>query len=103
MYEEKVIKVSNAIQGEDMGVGSSVSLRRKLINKYLTTMSSPLKAEMVQDIETILKEEREGLVDAASLPVIDYNGSCLSVWRGDITKLVVDGIVNAANEEMLGK
>ena len=40
-----------------------------------------------------------GVVSLADIPVLD---GVLSLWQGDITRLAVDAIVNAANSQMLG-
>jgi hypothetical protein len=45
--------------------------------------------------------QNQNIVDAASLPRIGASQK-VAIWRGDITMLAVDGIVNAANEWMLG-
>lgn len=42
-----------------------------------------------------------GIVDARTLPRTPLDGR-LSLWRGDITALAADVIVNAANSQMLG-
>lgn len=43
--------------------------------------------------------ERGGVTDASELP---FSPEGIAVWRGDITRLAADGIVNAANSQMLG-
>ena len=55
----------------------------------------------VQD-EYLSTEVREkGIMDSGALPVSPVN-SRLVLWRGDITTLKVDGIVNAANSALRG-
>jgi O-acetyl-ADP-ribose deacetylase (regulator of RNase III) len=45
--------------------------------------------------------EEAGITDASSLPRVPLDGH-ISLWRGNITTLRVDAIVNAANSQMLG-
>lgn len=56
----------------------------------------PLQDEMLQ---AMLAER--GAVDGMALPVAPSDAR-LSVWQGDTTRLSVDAIVNAANEQLLG-
>ena len=61
----------------------------------------PASAEFLRLQDEFLQEEiqKKGITDANSLEDL---GGGLSVWRGDITTLRCDGIVNAANSALLG-
>ena len=69
-------------------------------------------AEYYELQDALLKEElkKKGIVRLKEIPVVidEYpctgikNAERISVWQGDITKLAVDAIVNAANSQMLG-
>ncbi len=53
----------------------------------------------VQDEYLTERAKDKGIVQLSDVPVIQ---EVLSVWQGDITRLKVDAIVNAANSQMLG-
>ena len=53
----------------------------------------------VQDEYLTGRAEEKGIVRLSDIPEIRDG---LSVWQGDITRLAVDAIVNAANSQMLG-
>ena len=68
-------------------------------------MNIRMPKNMAEDVVTVqdeyLKERAtdKGVVELSDIPVIRDG---LSVWQGDITRLAVDAIVNAANSQMLG-
>lgn len=84
-------------------------LLRSLMNARWPGWASEEYLEM-QDV--LLKEEAEekGIVKAEELPVIGDEYPCteiknsdkISLWQGDITRLSIDAIVNAANSQLLG-
>lgn len=84
------------------------ALMRSLMN---IRMPNPISNEFLREQDLFLKEEAEekGIVKLDDIPTIKdlYNskfefGEKISVWQGDITRLDIDAIVNAANSQMLG-
>lgn len=63
----------------------------------------PVPEEVLAAQDRMLREriEKAGITDADALPRVPSD-SRMSLWRGDITTLAADAIVNAANSQMLG-
>ena len=59
----------------------------------------PAEVLQLQDEYLKARAEEKGVVTTADIPL---KGGGLSLWQGDITRLAVDAIVNAANSQMLG-
>lgn len=89
------------------------ALRRGLLATLLTVRDpAPIPEQVLAQLEQLLTTERDarGVVDAFTLPTLAEQGSSaglfpfdrVAFWRGDLTRLQADGIVNAANDRMLG-
>lgn len=96
----------------DLETGDSYEEKRMTLRSLMNIRMPRQMAEdvlKVQD-EFLTEEAREkGIVTLAGIPTVreQYGSSVgyadkLSLWQGDITRLSVDAIVNAANSQMLG-
>ena len=87
-------------------VGKRLVLR-SLMNIRMPKMMAPAVLA-VQDEYLKERNQAKGIVQIGDIPTIAEQGSShphgaqISVWQGDITRLAVDAIVNAANSRMLG-
>lgn len=63
----------------------------------------PLSEEFLhaQDAELQAQLQEKGIIDCDNATMLECE-SKLSLWQGDITRLRVDAIVNAANSQMMG-
>ncbi len=82
------------------GIDEKRYLLRSLMN---VRPPSPLPEDImaIQDDELAWQREKKGVVALASIPASPLYPH-LRLWQGDITRLSVDAIVNAANSQMLG-
>ena len=105
--EQRLAKLVEALK-EDSGQYAKVKTPedcegRKRLLRSLMNIRQPgdMPAEVLQLQDEYLKAraEEKGIVTLKDIPLREEG---LSLWQGDITRLAVDAIVNAANSQMLG-
>ena len=85
-------------------VGDSGEEKRRVLRSLMNIrMPRELDAETLRLQDEYLQERaaEKGAVTLSDIPSIAGRPQ-LSIWQGDITRLAVDAIVNAANSQMLG-
>ena len=78
--------------------------QRRLLRSLMNVRPPmPLNREFLAAQDELLSAERDskGVVDGAALPAVKGH-SQIAVWKGDITRLKADAIVNAGNSALLG-
>lgn len=97
---------------QDLEVGDDYQEKRMTLRSLMNIrMPGPMAEDVVRVQDQFLREEarEKGIVTLAEIPTaaqqygISHSlGEQISIWQGDITRLQVGAIVNAANAQMLG-
>ncbi len=92
------------LEYSNISIPESIEDKRKLLRSLMNIrMPSPLPEDVMklQDEELAEQQSEKGVVTLESIPESPIYPK-LRLWQGDITRLKVDAIVNAANSQMLG-
>ncbi len=102
----------DSIEYRDLRVGNDREEQKNAIRSLMNIrMPGNLSEELLRMQDGYLQEElaAKGVVDLSDIPTLGEKygskiscGDRISIWQGDITRLGVGAIVNAANSQMLG-
>ena len=86
----------------DMKIPDDPDEKRALLRSLMNIrMPKKIDADTLRMQDAYLKKRNleRGIVSIEDIPLVRKK---ISLWQGDITRLSVDAIVNAANSQMLG-
>ena len=93
---------ADSVRYKDLQTPRDTAGRRRILRSLMNIRMPGRLDDSVLTVQDEYLQERireNGIVTLEDIPVKEGG---ISVWQGDITRLAVDAIVNAANSQMLG-
>ncbi len=94
----------DSVQYKDLEIKDNYNDKRMALRSLMNIrMPQHMSDDVLKVQDDFLKEEakEKGIIKLADIPTVKKQER-LSIWQGDITRLEVGAIVNAANSQMLG-
>ena len=93
---------TDSVQYKDLVTPEDTEGKQRILRSLMNIRMPRKMDEDILSVQDEYLQERireKGIVEPGEIPVIRDR---MSIWQGDITRLVADAIVNAANSQMVG-